>query len=115
MQSHGIPADKISEIVKAPIPQNLYYEISLRQERTAKATEQILYRTAHLAETENLYYNDHEMVDFDAKILDVFKNVTNNQIPNIIILDRSAVYPTSGGQQHDTGTLDIPGVTEIVG
>jgi len=38
------------------------------------------------------------MVDFDAKILDVFKNVTNNQIPNIIILDRSAVYPTSGGQ-----------------
>ena len=30
MQSHGIPADKISEIVKAPIPGNLYYEISVR-------------------------------------------------------------------------------------
>jgi len=30
MQSHGIPADKISEVVQAPIPQNLYYEIALR-------------------------------------------------------------------------------------
>jgi alanyl-tRNA synthetase len=30
MQSYGIPADKIGEIVGAPIPPNLYYEIALR-------------------------------------------------------------------------------------
>ena len=30
MQSYGIPADKISECVGSPIPQNLYYEIALR-------------------------------------------------------------------------------------
>ena len=30
MQAHGIPADKISEVVKQPIPPNLYYEIALR-------------------------------------------------------------------------------------
>jgi hypothetical protein len=35
----------ISDIVKAPIPQNLYYEIAMKQERTAKATEVILYDT----------------------------------------------------------------------
>ena len=58
MQSHGIPADKISEIVKAPIPQNLYYEIAIRLERTAKATEVVLYNTANIAETDNLYYKD---------------------------------------------------------
>jgi len=29
--------------------------------------------------------------------------------PNIIILDQSAIYPTSGGQEHDTGTLKIAG------
>lgn len=29
MQSWGIPADKISEIAKEPVPGNLYYEISL--------------------------------------------------------------------------------------
>lgn len=41
--------------------------------------------------------------------MDVFNNVLQKNIPNIIILDRSAVYPTSGGQQHDTATLKIIG------
>jgi alanyl-tRNA synthetase len=43
MQSYGIPADKVAEITNTPIPQTLYYEISQRQERTAKAVEQVLY------------------------------------------------------------------------
>ena len=30
MQSHGIPCDRIAEITKTPIPQNLYYEIATR-------------------------------------------------------------------------------------
>jgi len=76
MQSHGIPADKISEVVKAPIPQNLYYEIAMKQERTAKKQEQILYQTTHLPETDNLFYKDHSMMEFEATIIDVFKNVT---------------------------------------
>lgn len=109
MQSHGIPADKISEIVKAPIPMNLYYEISQRQERTAKATELILYNTTHLPETDNMYYKDHSMMQFDATIVEVFKNVQQNNMANIVILDKSAIYPTSGGQQHDTGTVTIAG------
>jgi alanyl-tRNA synthetase len=48
-------------------------------------------------------------MDFNATIVDVFKNVTKKNIPNILILDRTAVYPTSGGQQHDTGTITIDG------
>lgn len=98
MQSHGIPADKISEIVKAPVPQNLYYEIAMKQERTAKAAETILYQTSHIEETENLYYKDHTLMEFDAKIIDVFNNILQKNIPNIVIFDKSAVYPTSGGQ-----------------
>lgn len=58
MQSYGIAADKVSEVVGAPIPQNLYYEIALRQEKTAKKAETILYNTLHIAETDNLYYHD---------------------------------------------------------
>lgn len=30
MQSFGIPADKIAEVTKSPVPNNLYYEIALR-------------------------------------------------------------------------------------
>lgn len=60
-----------------------------------------------------IFYGDHGIMNFDAKIIDVFKNVKQNNIPNIIILNQSAIYPTSGGQQHDTGTVKIPGVPGI--
>ena len=31
----------------------------------------------------------------------------------MIILDESAFYPTSGGQQHDTGKLWIDGLGDV--
>jgi Ser-tRNA(Ala) deacylase AlaX len=37
-------------------------------------------------------------MEFDAKIIDVFNNILQKNIPNIVIFDKSAVYPTSGGQ-----------------
>mmetsp|Transcript_400 Transcript_400/g.787 ORF Transcript_400/g.787 Transcript_400/m.787 type:complete len:329 (+) Transcript_400:962-1948(+) len=113
MQSHGIPADKIAEVVKAPVPQNLYYEISIRQERTAKAAENILYNTTHIPETENIYYKDHTVMDFDAEIIEIFSNVLQKNKNNIVILNRSAVYPTSGGQEHDNGVLKLEGSEEV--
>lgn len=39
MQSWGIPADKIAMLSGEPVPGNLYYEISLREERSAVAAE----------------------------------------------------------------------------
>lgn len=61
MQSWGIPADAISQICKIPVPDNLYAEIADRVEKTAKATELILYDTIAYPETENLYYQDHRI------------------------------------------------------
>ena len=107
MRSHGIPVDKIAEVSGQPIPLNLYNEIHLRQERTAKAAETVLYSTTHLPETDMIFYDDHNLISFDATVVDVFKNVQDGLKPNILILDRSAIYPTSGGQEHDTGTLKI--------
>jgi len=49
-------------------------------------------------------------MNFDAKVVEVFRNVKQNNVPNIVILDRSAIYPTSGGQQHDTGVITFGGV-----
>lgn len=112
MQSWGIPADRISEISKDPVPGNLYYEIAQRQERIAKAPETILYSTVHLPETDNLYYKDHNLYNFDAKIVDVFANVLDGGKRNILIVDKSAIYPTSGGQQHDTATVKVEGIEE---
>jgi len=51
--------------------------------------------------TERLYYSDPYLFEFDAEIVDGFA-VGDQQG---IVLDRTAFYPTSGGQPHDTGTL----------
>jgi alanyl-tRNA synthetase len=52
--------------------------------------------------TERLYYRDSFLYDFDAEI----RETVESPRP-ALILDRSAFYPTSGGQVHDTGTITI--------
>src|SRR5438874_6493094 len=52
--------------------------------------------------TERLYYNDSRLLEFDARVTGV------NQRDDgavAITLDRTAFYPTGGGQPSDTGTL----------
>lgn len=110
MTSWGIPPEEISKLSNLEIPGNLYYEIATREERVVKVAEQILYNTSHLPETENLYYKNHKDYAFRAKVIDIFHNIKDQNKRNIVILDRSAFYPTSGGQEHDTGTLTINGV-----
>jgi alanyl-tRNA synthetase len=52
--------------------------------------------------TERLYYDEPYLLEFDAGVMD--------QIPLQdrfgIVLDRTAFYPTSGGQPNDLGTLN---------
>jgi len=50
--------------------------------------------------TDRLYYHDSFLYDFDAEICEV----TDAPRP-ALILDRTAFYPTSGGQVHDTGWI----------
>ena len=97
-------------ICKESVPDNLYAEIALRAEKVAKATELILYDTITHPETENIYYKDHRVSEFDGKIVAVLQNVEQkDKGKNIVILDRSAFYPTSGGQIHDVGVLTFGG------
>jgi len=51
--------------------------------------------------TQRLYYDNATLVDFDAHI--VARRETERG--PAVQLDRTAFYPTSGGQPHDTGTL----------
>ena len=97
MQSYGIPADRVAQISGIPVPGNLYVEIATRLEKTAKKPELVLYDLVHLPETVNLYYTQQEKYDYDAKVIDVLQNKMDNLRKNILILDRSAIYPTSGG------------------
>jgi alanyl-tRNA synthetase len=50
--------------------------------------------------TNRLYYHDSFLYDFDAEVREVVDS------PRLgLILDRTAFYPTSGGQVHDTGSI----------
>src|SRR5216683_7262582 len=50
--------------------------------------------------TERLYYHDSFLYDFDAEV----REVLDTPRP-ALILDRTAFYPTSGGQPFDTGWI----------
>lgn len=65
----------------------MYYEIAIRQERTAKKPEVILYNTVHLPETVNMYYDDGKMDRFEGTVLDVFANTLQGNKRNLLILD----------------------------
>src|ERR1700691_2431741 len=50
--------------------------------------------------TDRLYYHDSFLYNFDAEV----RSVLESPRP-ALILDRTAFYPTSGGQIHDTGWI----------
>ena len=49
--------------------------------------------------TERLYYDDAFLTEFDARVAEARPD-------GWVALDRSAFYPTSGGQPYDTGVLE---------
>jgi alanyl-tRNA synthetase len=61
--------------------------------------------------TERLYYHDSHLTEFDARVIDV-ASTTAGRVA--VTLDRTAFYPTGGGQPSDTGTLDGARVIECI-
>ncbi|MBE5814264.1 MAG: hypothetical protein E7320_03520 [Clostridiales bacterium] len=59
--------------------------------------------------TERLYYDNAYLTAFDAVVLEVRPNGGLFDV----LLDRSAFYPTSGGQPYDTGLLGGAAVTDV--
>ena len=61
--------------------------------------------------TERLYYSDSHLIEFEARVVDVTERVSGW---TAIVLNRTAFYPTGGGQPSDTGTLDGMRVVECI-
>jgi alanyl-tRNA synthetase len=61
--------------------------------------------------TERLYYVDSRLLEFDARVLSL-SELDDGQIA--VTLDRTAFYPTGGGQPTDTGTLDGARVVDCI-
>ena len=52
--------------------------------------------------TERFYYHDSSLLEFEATVVSVANREDGNAL---VVLDRSAFYPTSGGQNSDTGQV----------
>jgi alanyl-tRNA synthetase len=59
--------------------------------------------------TERLYYTDPYLREFDAAITHVDRSADRL----VVVLDRTAFYPTSGGQPFDVGTLGSHRVLDV--
>lgn len=64
-----------------------------------------------MSATERLYYNDSRLLEFDARVIDLSER---DDGAIAVVLDRTAFYPTGGGQPNDTGTLGGARVVDCI-
>ena len=64
-----------------------------------------------MPKTERLYYEDSHVLEFDARVVELNRRDDGKVA---VTLDRTAFYPTGGGQPNDTGTLGEARVIDCI-
>ncbi|MDY6768510.1 MAG: alanine--tRNA ligase [Candidatus Nanohaloarchaea archaeon] len=97
LQRHGVAVD---------VPSDFYQRVADRHS-TDDSEEESEERVSigDVPATERLYYEDEYMDSFTADVIAVEEDW--------IVLDRTAFYPTGGGQEHDTGAIDGVDVIDV--
>ncbi len=111
--SQGIAPEQVREEAKkkkieVKVPDNFYAMVSELHEKQAVTTatkkeEKVDF--GNVPSTEKLFWKDWKQLEFKAKVLKVREN--------FVVLDQTAFYPTSGGQVHDTGTINGQKIVEV--
>ena len=112
--SHGIQPDMVADIARdhgaaVDVPDDFYGLVAARHGEgggTESADERDT-RLSDLPETERLFYDDQERIEFEAVVLDVFEREDGYDV----VLDQTMFYPAGGGQPADTGTLSTDETT----
>lgn len=89
------------------VPKNFYSMVS---ELHSEEKKEIIEKKEKLnlktiPETKAFYYDDYKKHSFKARVLKIIKNN--------VILDQTIFYPSSGGQDHDTGNINNQKVVDV--
>ncbi len=108
--SQGIsPEMLVEEGVRVRIPEDFYAWVAERHdkaEHVARTRKEKEFDIAGLPRTNILYYDDYALVNFSARVLRIMEG-------EYVVLDRTAFYPTSGGQIYDIGYMDKCRVVDV--
>jgi len=91
------------------VPDNFYTLVAEKHEQGEQKTQTRKERDIDLtglSATDALYFDAYDYTNFEAIVLKIIDD-------KYVILDRTAFYPTSGGQLHDKGMLNHDEVIEV--
>jgi alanyl-tRNA synthetase len=102
MESYGLDPVEIAEITGQAAPDDLWLRIDEHRFRTAKLLEAAPYDVSKLAPTRELFnLPEYERVyEYSSKVIAVLT-------PRAFVCEETILYPTSGGQEHDGGSVII--------
>jgi alanyl-tRNA synthetase len=102
-ESHGVDPELLQEAAKTV---GIEFTIPKFKEVTKEPQTQE-HRPALFppTETEQVYYQDEKVREFTATVVDVDNT--------LVVLDKTAFYPTGGGQEHDTGWIEGIPVVDV--
>jgi len=111
--THGITPEQVVEEAKAKkkkivVPENFYGMVAERheaQEQQTQTQKEISLDLKGISNTEALYFDHYDFTNFKAVVLKI--------IDKFVVLDKTAFYPTSGGQINDKGTLGKHEVADV--
>ncbi|NQV09160.1 alanine--tRNA ligase [Candidatus Woesearchaeota archaeon] len=111
--SQGINPETIREEAlklgkKVVVPEDFYArvaELHEKEEQEHSTKKQDELNLKGVPETQGLYFDDYKKIENTAKVLKI--------INNLVVLDKTVGYPTSGGQIHDMGTINNNKIKDI--
>ncbi len=106
-ESEGItPEMLIKNGLDIEIPDDFYVKITEEHNEDEIHGTRYPFDISDMPKTEKLYYEEPEIINFTTKIIKILDG-------NNVVLEKTAFYPTGGGQVNDTGTISGIDVVDV--